>query len=74
MRYIEEFRARKIPSECLIAPRPPAGRRQSIYYAILAILEGSENYLFFSKLKKFEYLDDAEYERQKQDIQHSWSV
>ena len=74
MKYIKEFECRKTGSESLIAPRPMRGKKQSSYYAMLNIQKSSENYLFFTKLKKFEYIDKDEYQKQMQGIKHSWRV
>lgn len=73
-KFIEEFGRRKVDSETLIAPRPMAGQLQSRYFALVKIQMGSENFLFFTNHRNFEYLKIDEYQRQLQGIKHSWSA
>jgi len=74
MRHIEKFRRDKTELESLLAPRPPAGRFQAFYYALVKLEYDSTLHSYFAKLGKLELIDQKNYQAEIETIMHYWSA
>jgi hypothetical protein len=73
-KYILKFRYNKIEGESLIAPRPLPGRFQRFYFALVVLVEGSNNHATSSAFANYLILSKDEFENLRNDVKYSWDA
>ncbi len=73
-KYMELFKKQKQGDESFISPRSLPGSFQADYYILFKFPEESKNRLYFSSLKSFARLSDAQYKTELEALKFSWEV
>ena len=73
-KYILKFRHNKIEGESLVAPRPLPGRFQRFYFALVILVEGSNNHATSGAFTNYSILSKDEFDNLRSEVKYSWDA
>lgn len=73
-KYIAEFKRNITDNEELIAPRPLLRQNHNYYHAYIKAIRNGANHIRAKSFKNYKEIDESEYKKTIQEIEHSWRV